>query len=690
MRHRNILRTLLAGSALITLSTSAMAEEETNLDLITVIIAKVKQSLNDALGGVSVATRKDLEQHGSSSVSDVLAPMPGVSTEENADDPAQAVNVRGLQDFGRVAVTIDGARQNFQRSGHNADGMFYFEPEMMQQVTVTRGPVANVYGSGAIGGVVSFETIDSLSFLKEDENFAVQERLRYSTNGDGLLSGTTGAVRLGEYGGLLGSFVYRDSDDYEDGDGNTVADSNREIQAGLVKATLTPADGQRLDVSYLVNNDDFANGSATSRYGNEVKAETLAAKYQIDAPSNDLIELTASAYWTATHQDQERLTHGNPMSPLIGLHRTFDIDTYGADVFNTSRFETGGLKHSLTVGADIFQDKVKVVDPISISDLFTPSGERAAGGAFVQDQVEIGSMLEVIAAGRFDAYKLEGGTVKSDGTNFSPKATLVLKPFAETSLSGLKFYGTYAEGYRAPAITETLISGPHPFPNFVFLPNPDLVPETAQNFEVGLTGEFGNVIQDEDRLTFRAGAFRNKVKDYIGLESLDPLGDSSPCPGPCAGGYDDDTTQYVNISRALLWGLELELDYDAGWMFASLAGSHMRGDDESADIPLATIPADKLVTTLGFRFLDEKATIGARWFAVAEQDRVPPSPPTTPSTASEAYHLVNLFGSYELNENLSFAVNVNNVFDEDYRAYMNAADSPGRSFMFTVTGRLGG
>ena len=63
-------------------------------------------------------------------------------------------------------------------------------------------------------------------------------------------------------------------------------------------------------------------------------------------------------------------------------------------------------------------------------------------------------------------------------------------------------------------------------------------------------------------------------------------------------------------------------------------------------------------------------------------------PAGTPT--SEAYNLVNLFGSYELNENLSFAVNADNVFNEDYRAYMNGTNSPGRSFMFTVTGRLGG
>ena len=120
-------------------------------------------------------------------------------------------------------------------------------------------------------------------------------------------------------------------------------------------------------------------------------------------------------------------------------------------------------------------------------------------------------------------------------------------------------------------------------------------------------------------------------------------------------------------------------------MFAGVAGSHIRGDDETADTPLATVPADKLVTTLGFRFLDEKATVGARWFAVSGQERVPAGTPT-----SEAYNLVNLFGSYELNEYLSLAVNADNVFNEDYRAYMNGTDSPGRSFMFTVTGRLGG
>ena len=59
---------------------------------------------------------------------DLLNTVPGVSSPGRPDDAATVVNIRGLQDFGRVEVTIDGARQNFQRSGHNANGAFYLDP----------------------------------------------------------------------------------------------------------------------------------------------------------------------------------------------------------------------------------------------------------------------------------------------------------------------------------------------------------------------------------------------------------------------------------------------------------------------------------------------------------------------------------------------------------------------------------
>ncbi len=70
--------------------------------------------------------------------------VPGINFQQRADDPGIAVNIRGLQDFGRVAVLIDGARQNFQRTGHQADGLVYLEPELLAGADVVRGPVANI------------------------------------------------------------------------------------------------------------------------------------------------------------------------------------------------------------------------------------------------------------------------------------------------------------------------------------------------------------------------------------------------------------------------------------------------------------------------------------------------------------------------------------------------------------------
>jgi hemoglobin/transferrin/lactoferrin receptor protein len=688
-------RVLLCGSALIAMPVSATAEQATQLDLITVTVMKIKQVLSDVAAGISVGTQKEKDLYGQKTVQQIIAPMPGVSASQNADDPATAINIRGLQDFGRVAVTIDGARQNFQRTGHNSNGMFYFEPEQMQQVTVTRGPVANVYGSGAIGGVASFDTLDGLSFLKQGENVAASEKLSYSTNGGNLMSSTTGAVRLGDYGAVLGNFVLRNNGNYVDGEGNLVGNSNsgnlligtaKDIKSGMGKVTLTPRDDTRLDLSYIVNNDKFqsAVGPSTSttsaRYDNDVTAQTLASKFSFAPKDNKLVDFNAGAYWTETEQAQTRLN-----GAYTGYHRSFKIDTLGTDIYNTSRFNTGSVGHSLTIGADVFKDTVANIDPtLGGGNFYTPSGERIAGGAFVQDKIEVNRWLEFIVAGRYDAYLLDGGSVSTSGSHFSPKGTVVLKPFEDSSLKGLNFYGTYAEGYRAPATTETLISGVHPSAPFTFLPNPNLRPEIGHTLEAGLTGKFDNVFRSDDRVTVRGAVYQNGVDNYIDLLNSDPLG-NDPCGPPTYACYADDTSQYVNVANAKLHGIEAEIGYDSPFLFGGLAGSMIRGTNESTGDWLGSVPADKLVATLGFHFADQKGSIGARWFAVAAQDRVPP----TATNASKAYNLVNLFANYTVNDNLNIGLNVDNLFNETYKSYLDAYNQPGRTVMLTVTTRFG-
>src|SRR5688572_23927884 len=98
------------------------------LDTVSVVATKTGQRIIDALGGVSVVTLPTLERFQPESVAEALQSIPGIAFQSSADDPGQSINIRGLQDFGRVNVLIDGARQNFQISGHNANGSFYLDP----------------------------------------------------------------------------------------------------------------------------------------------------------------------------------------------------------------------------------------------------------------------------------------------------------------------------------------------------------------------------------------------------------------------------------------------------------------------------------------------------------------------------------------------------------------------------------
>ena len=116
-----------------------------DLDAITVTATKAGERVYDSLSPSSVIGRERIEtQIQPSSTADVLRLIPSVTTQSAPGDPGIGVNVRGLQDFGRVNVLVDGARQNFQREGHSAKGTFYFDPEMMKSVDVTRGPASSI------------------------------------------------------------------------------------------------------------------------------------------------------------------------------------------------------------------------------------------------------------------------------------------------------------------------------------------------------------------------------------------------------------------------------------------------------------------------------------------------------------------------------------------------------------------
>jgi len=715
MGHSTRARALLSASvstfAILLLQAGAIvpahAQSVTTLDTVEVTSTRTGEKAIDSLAAVSTVRGEQMDILQPDRVSEMFFSVPGVwfSQELGTDPAATAINIRGLQDFGRVAVLVDGARQNYQRSAHQANGTFYLDPELLAGADIVRGPVANIYGSGAIGGVASFHTKDVDDVLRPGEKWGVLSHGLIGSNDPQALGSAFFAARPSENLDFIVGGAYRDQSDYKDAHGDTVQNTGSRVGSGLAKITFRPADGHEFKLGMNSYNGKFDSGQFDSGiFANSVENLNLNAKYHFARPDVPLLDFTASTYWVKTHVDQtvkraynaivdptlpsDDPANGAPCAAPgvgfcetftgpVGSMRSFDIVTKGFDINNTSRFETGGLRHAVTIGGDYFTDAVRVGGDADQGAALTPGGNRDVGGAFVQWKTNYSTWLEVIGALRYDTYKLttlDGGTA-SDGNRLSPKITVGITPFA-----GFTPYFTYAECYRAPSVTETLIDGPHPGDIFYFIPNPSLKPEIGKNIELGINFKYDNVFQAGDKFRAKVNVYRNNVTDYIGLETDVDFTPPLACPpSSIFGGFGAMCSQYVNIAKARIEGVELESSYDAGKWFAGLSAAFIEGKDLSADTPLTTIPPDRVAATYGMRFLDSKLTTALRWqhlWGVSEN-------PVTGSP-TKPYDLVGLTLAYQPNPDTTWALVVDNLLNKYYVPFLQDLPSPG----ITVKGAL--
>ncbi len=115
---------------------------------------------------VSTAGKSELDTFGQVDTGDVLRAMPGTFTRESPQNPGVAVNIRGLEGSGRVNMMIDGVRQTFRFTGHEAQGFAYVDPALLAGVDIARGAVSTVGGAGALVGTANLRTLDVDDIIK--------------------------------------------------------------------------------------------------------------------------------------------------------------------------------------------------------------------------------------------------------------------------------------------------------------------------------------------------------------------------------------------------------------------------------------------------------------------------------------------------------------------------------------------
>ena len=649
------------------------ARQETPLitDTITVTATKTRRDPVKTPGEVSVIHRDEIDRMQARSLDDVLRYQPGVEVGGGPRRLVEAPSIRGLSGP-RVLATLDGVRLNYS-SGHQ--GRLFLDVDALRQIEVVRGPNSALWGSGALGGVLAMSTADPADFLEEDDHMGGELKLGFQGVNDEWLTGGMLFGRLGPNVEYLGSFTVREARDIElGGDAGRLENSAEALRNGLGKLIWRPARHSELRFSIQGFEEDgevptAPNVTRTAPPSNLVDRQTTQMTYRLgytfDNDENPYLRLSGFVYLTAMDIRRRRLSDDRPDAT--------HYDTIGFDLRNSSDIRLSpSHRHVLTYGLEYFQDRQRAERDGDPYRLF-PDADADTVSLYLQDEISLGERVFIIPALRWDRFRNEtAGQDEVTDSHLSPKIGGVFKV-----TDFLYLEANYAEGFRSPAFQDLYISGIH-FPGAIFLPNPALKPETSRNMDVGLRLRSTGVLADDDHVLFKLAYFRNRVDDFIDFHStLNPL-------------TQHVETQFVNVQKALIHGIEAELRWvfmtglDVWASYTDIRGDDITGKNDQGDIPLEGIQPRKGVIGVSYTHWPWDVTVGGRVQMVAGQDRVPEDVQTTPG-----YSVYDVFASWQPHagplQSFRVDVGIDNLADKAYRRHLAAIPEAGINPKATIS-----
>jgi hemoglobin/transferrin/lactoferrin receptor protein len=660
MMHRGIL-TMTTALVATGITWQAQAQDDGfTLDPILLNSAfRDERALLDTPVSVSVVEGETLDNRQAGDFQELIGDVPGLSIDGGPRGISQEPNIRGFRDE-QIVLRFDGGRFNF---GQAHRGRFFIDPDLVQRVEVIRGGGSTLFGSGALGGVISVETRDVSDLLAPGQTMGGRLSLGYSSNGDAVNASSTVFADWGAWDAMLFLGARQLGENMESGGGVEIPFSEIDLVNGLIKVGFEPSADSRIELSFSAFEDEGltpANSSGNPGLGNPtVEREASVRSFRLSwdyAPSgSDAVDLSVLLYGEQLDITENRVD-------VSRLDET-RYDTIGLEVTNRSRLDFG-VPVDLVYGFEVFRDTQEGLRDGAPRGSF-PNAEATTIGIFTEATMELSPQFDLIAGLRFDQYERDPddpALAEVSETFFSPRIGFSYRP-----VENWQVYGNLARAFRAPSLSELYNSGLHfpGRPNNFFVPNPDLKPEESTQVELGARFERGGVWQSNDRLSFAANVYFADVENYI--EQIVDV------PG--------GTTSSSNVD-AQLWGFEAEAEYDAETWFLGAGIGIARGEGDDGDW-LGSIPQDRLTLHGGYR-PNDAWELGARATFAAEQDRVPAGGSVGPS-----YEVLDLYATFSPDRgplaNGTFRIGVDNLFDETYQIYPNGLSQPGRTLEISAT-----
>ena len=714
-------------------ASAATAASATPLPAITNTATRTERRVDEVPATVSVVPAADIEAAGARDIKDLFRNQVDLTVRgapgrfglaQGATGRAgnEGINIRGLEG-NQVLMLVDGVRVPGSFSfGTFATGRAdYVALEATQAAEVLRGPASASFGSDGLAGALSLRTLDPADVLKAGQASGGFVRLAGTQVDNSVALTGAAALRQGPWQALL-LLSQRDGHETQNQGTNTALNSSRtapnplDVRQRVVlgKVFFNPTPAHRL-------------GATVEAVQRRLETDVISARAVAPAP---LAALPATAVLDLDARDRiqrERVSlehryddlNGNWFQKAETRVYVQDADTrqFAAEDRNTAadrtrdnryrekvvglstQFETtltGALPQRLSVGVDASRTRITGVrDGTPTPSAPPPNGEvfpvkpfpdtdHTLVGAFVQSEIELGSAatglpgrLTVIPALRYDRFKLEPSTDGYAGTTVVSLSDGALTPRIGAVWrfdDAFAPYAQWARGFRAPTPDQVNNGFTNVASGYRSVGNPDLKPEKAQSFEVGLRGKAAG-------WSWQFAAYDNRYRDFISQEVTS--GSFTPA--------DPAIFQFINLTQARIRGIEWRGEWQMAPAWSVNAATALtRGTSTRNGVSQPLDSVEPARTALGLRHAAGAWDLRADLLHAQgkARDRIVTATPA--AFAPPGYTVLDLSARWQPRPGWTLIANLNNVTDATYWRWSDVrglADTSAVKDAYTAPGR---
>ncbi len=562
---------------------------------------------------VTVITADQIQAQQRRTINEVLDTVPGLNIVQTGGPGGQtSIFMRGANS-NHVKVLIDGVDVSDPSS---ANGSFDFGQLLtgdIERIEVLRGPQSGLYGSDAIGGVISITTKKGSGPPKLT---ASVEGGSYGTLNEKL--GLSGSSSIFNYSFNIDHFRSVDTPvvpAYLEPPTQKAADRfydnytySARVGADLTDTFAVNSILRFTDSTLLFNSDQsggcfcLADPDRSRQTDRQFYTREEAVWRSIDNRFKTTLGVAYTDVSTNTVQPPEDFT---PPSTYIGERLKFDL-----------KQEIGLVEgEKLMLGAEWENDS------LNNETAAYSNANRAVYGE--------------LESNPFNDFFVASNIRYDDNESFGGHTTYRIAPAYIIPGADTKLKASFGTGFKAPTLNELYQN----YPAYHFYANPNLRPEESTGYDVGFEQPLLN-----DRVRVGSTYFHNNITNLI---------------------TDNATfTTDINVGKALTYGNESfasfkvndQLDFRADYTY-TIAQDLITG----AELPRR--PKNKATLQANWTPMDKLHLSGTVLYVSSWSDI---NPLTYASQTANGYATVNLAASYDINAQTSVFAHVDNLLDRQY------------------------